>query len=173
MRPPTVLEGERVHLRPLAVADVTRLVEIGTEPEVARWWQGITADSLAEKAAGADPDVTALAIEHDDELVGLIQFHEELDPEYRHAGIDLFLTATRHGQGLGADAVSTLARHLFEERGHHRITIDPAAANERAIRSYRRVGFRPVGVMREYWRAPDGTWQDGLLLDLLRDDLVC
>jgi aminoglycoside 6'-N-acetyltransferase len=68
--------------------------------------------------------------------------------------------------------VRTLARHLFEERGHHRVTIDPAAANARAIRSYERVGFRRVGVMRRYWRDPDGEWQDGLLLDLLAGELI-
>ncbi len=74
--------------------------------------------------------------------------------------------------GVGSDAVRTLARYLFEERGHHRITIDPAAHNERAIRSYQRVGFRPVGVMRRYERGPDGSWHDGLLMDLLPEDLA-
>ena len=65
----------------------------------------------------------------------------------------------------------TLARWLFEDRGHHRITIDPAAANERAIRSYEGVGFKRVGVMRRYERGTDGDWHDGLLLDLLPEDL--
>ena len=74
--------------------------------------------------------------------------------------------------GDGTEAVALLARYLFEERGHHRITIDPAAHNERAIRSYAKVGFRPVGVMRRYERGPDGTFHDGLLMDLLRDELT-
>ena len=52
------------------------------------------------------------------------------------------------------------------------MSIDPAAANERAIRAYERVGFRRVGVMRAYERGPDGTWHDGLLMDLLRDELL-
>jgi aminoglycoside 6'-N-acetyltransferase len=67
--------------------------------------------------------------------------------------------------------VRTLARWLFDVRGHHRITIDPAVANERAIRAYERVGFRRVGVMRRYERGADGTWHDGLLLDLLPEEL--
>jgi aminoglycoside 6'-N-acetyltransferase len=28
-----------------------------------------------------------------------------------------------------------------------------------------------VGVMRAYQRFPDGTWQDGLLMELLADEL--
>ena len=45
------------------------------------------------------------------------------------------------------------------------LTIDPAAHNVRAIRCYEQVGFRPVGIMREYWLDPEGVWRDGLLLD--------
>ncbi len=63
-----------------------------------------------------------------------------------------------------------LVRHLIEERGHHRLTIDPAAANERAIRCYEAVGFERVGIMRQYERTDDGSWHDGLLLELLADD---
>ena len=29
-----------------------------------------------------------------------------------------------------------------------------------------------VGVLRAYERAPDGSWRDGLLMDLLADELV-
>jgi aminoglycoside 6'-N-acetyltransferase len=105
-------------------------------------------------------------------VVGLIQYAEENEPDYRHAGIDIFLDPAWHGRGLGADALRTVARYLFDVRGHHRLTIDPAASNERAIRSYRRVGFRPVGVMRRYERGPDGTWHDGLLMDLLVEELT-
>ncbi len=76
------------------------------------------------------------------------------------------------GRGLGPDAIRTLATYLIDERGHHRLTIDPAAANEAAIRAYAKVGFRPVGVMREYQRMPDGRWVDALLMDLLADQLV-
>ena len=61
--------------------------------------------------------------------------------------------------------------HLIAERGHHRFTIDPALANERAIRAYEAVGFRRVGVMRRYERGLDGTWHDSLLMDLLVDEI--
>jgi aminoglycoside 6'-N-acetyltransferase len=101
----------------------------------------------------------------------MVQAWEETDPEFRHAGIDLFLDPRLHGRGLGRDAVRTVARWLVEERGHHRITIDPALENEQAVRCYEAAGFKRVGVLRRYWRAPDGQWRDGLLLDLLAEDL--
>lgn len=163
------VRGERVTLRPLEAADVPRLAEIAAEPEVARWWLGLSDEDLRTLLEAAD--VTTFAVEHGGELIGLAQVGEELEPDYRHANIDLLLGSAWHGQGLGADTVRTLARWLFEERGHHRITIDPAVANEQAIRSYERVGFRRVGIMRRYERGADGNWHDGLLLDLLPEDL--
>jgi aminoglycoside 6'-N-acetyltransferase len=164
------LRGERVTLRPLAIADVPRLAELGGDPAIVRWWPDLTADQLVSTAEGRE-DVAAFAVEHEGEVVGLAQTWEETDPEYRHAGIDLFLGVPYQGLGLCADTVRTLARHLVHDRGHHRITIDPAADNVRAIRCYERVGFKRVGVLRRYERAPDGTWHDGLLLDLLAEEL--
>jgi aminoglycoside 6'-N-acetyltransferase len=90
---------------------------------------------------------------------------------YRSVGLDIFLTTARQGQGLGREALRLVIAHYLE-RGHHRFTIDPAADNERAIRTYAAVGFKPVGRMRDYELGADGTWHDGLLMDLLAAELV-
>jgi len=87
-------------------------------------------------------------------------------PDYRHVSFDIALTTALHGRGYGREALRVVIRH-FISRGHHRFTIDPAVDNDRAIRAYRAVGFGPVGVMRAYERAGDGTWHDNLLMDLL------
>jgi aminoglycoside 6'-N-acetyltransferase len=155
------LRGEQVLLRPLSHTDVGRVQEIQRQPSVvARWGE----------PSGFE-GVVPFAIEFDGEVVGLIQYHEEDDPMYRHAGIDLFLAEEVQGQGLGTDAVRTMARYLVDERGHHRLTIDPAADNPAAIRAYEKVGFKRVGVMRRYERLPGGEWHDGLLMDLLAEEL--
>lgn len=156
------IHGERVTLRPIVPGDLPRLREILAEPEVERWW-------------GADaelPPARTFAVEREGETIGAIQYWEEDDPAYRHAAIDVFLATAHQNEGLGPDAVRTLARWLVDEHGHHRLTIDPALENERAIRAYERVGFRRVGVLRRYERRPDGTFRDGLLMDLLADELT-
>jgi len=169
---PERLTGERVTLRPLTTADVPRLAELGQEQSVARWWPDLTVDTLREKVAGEEGVLAAFAVEHEGEVVGLAEIWEEAEPDYRHAGIDLFLGAAWQGRGLGTDTVRTLVRHLIRDRGHHRVTIDPAAANEAAIRCYERVGFKRVGILRQYERVADGTWRNGLLLDLLADEIA-
>jgi len=151
-------------LRPLRAGDEVALLRIHNEPAVLRWWDRPEPGFPWSD----DPEQVRFAIELDGEVVGLIQFWEELTPKYRHAAMDLFLDPALHGRGLGTEAVSILARHLTEDRGHHRVTIDPAAANVAAIRAYEKAGFRAVGVMRCYERDVTGDgWHDGLLMELL------
>ncbi|KJK58232.1 GNAT family N-acetyltransferase [Saccharothrix sp. ST-888] len=166
------LYGTAVTLRPATDEDIPLLAEIRATPEVFARWRGGT-DLVGEVAeALADPGTVTLAVEYRGRVVGAIQWHAENEPDYRHAGIDVFLAPEVHGHGLGTDAVRTLARHLVTEHGFHRLVIDPAADNAAAIACYRKVGFRPVGVMRRYERASDGSWHDGLLMDLLADELT-
>ncbi|MEU8827475.1 GNAT family protein [Streptomyces sp. NPDC048636] len=165
-----VIEGSRVRLRRAVRADAERFRELLGHPEVARWWG--EADQEAVEACDPPEDVHSYAIEYAGAVVGLLQSCEETTPEYRSAGLDIAVHAEWHGRGIGGDALHTLARHLIEVAGHHRLTIDPAVDNEGAIRLYRRLGFRPVGIMRQYERRPDGTLRDGLLMDLLAGELV-
>jgi aminoglycoside 6'-N-acetyltransferase len=158
-----MIRGELVTLRPIAEPDAAILRAIAATPEVVRWW----ARPENDFPFGDDPDATRFAILEDDRVVGLVQYGEEPEPDYRHAWIDVFVDPREHGRGLGTDAVRTLAQHLIRDRGHHRVTIDPAAANTVAVRSYEKAGFSPVGVMRKAWRGPDGAWQDVLLMELV------
>ncbi|MEH1012989.1 GNAT family protein [Micromonospora sp. CPCC 206060] len=168
----TELRGRRVTLRPATPADVPALAAIRARPEVRRWWRGGD-DLAAEVAEGlTDPATPVLAVGYAGRVVGAVQWYAEEDPDYRHAGIDIYLDPAVHGRGLGGEVVHTLACYLIEVHGHHRLTIDPAADNAAAIRCYRRVGFRPVGVLRRYERGADGSWHDGLLMDLLADELT-
>jgi aminoglycoside 6'-N-acetyltransferase len=159
----------RLRLRPLAPGDEAELLRIHHTAEVARWW-----DEPEEGFPFSDdPDSTRLVIEVDGRVAGMIQYAEDPTPKYRHASIDLFLDPELHNQGHGSEAVRQVVGRLIGERGHHRITIDPAAANAAAIRAYEKVGFRPVGIMRSYERDQDGRgWHDGLLMELLAEDVA-
>jgi len=167
---PIVLHGARLTLRRAGEVDLPALMSVLESPDVVQWWGRPDVEQLGNDVRGGSVDVV-LVIEVDSQTAGLIQYHEENEPNYRHAGLDICLAPQWQARGLGAEALRTLARYLFEERGHHRLTIDPAVTNHRAIACYRAVGFKPVGVMRRYERGPDGSWHDGLLMDLLREEL--
>jgi RimJ/RimL family protein N-acetyltransferase len=160
------LHSARISLVPVTAEHTAELVRIRRTPEVfARWGE------IDDGFPFDDPDAVVFAVLVAGDVRGMIQYSEEPTPMYRHAGIDLFLDPAVHGRGVGREAVWLVADHLIRERGHHRLVIDPAADNEAAIRCYTSVGFRPVGLMRQYERGPDGSWHDGLLMDLLADEL--
>ena len=168
----TALHGKLVTLRSATAEDSAVLAMIRATPEVRQRWGGgddLIRDLLDDLAT---PELHVLVIEFEGRIVGAIQWQAEDDPMYRHAGIDLYIDPAIHGRGLGSDAVRTLARYLFEDHGHHRLVIDPAADNLAAIACYRKVGFRTVGVMRQYERSTDGNWHDGLLMELLAGELT-
>ena len=84
--------------------------------------------------------------------------------EYRHVTIELFGDPAYRGRG--PETIEALVAHLAGERGHHRIAIDPALANEAAILAYEKAGFRRVGVIEAYWLDHvTGDWSDGLLME--------
>ena len=164
-RPPAspipALCGEHVTLRPLTDADAPVLLSLLTNPGVAAWWQRASWDQINEEGA------TVFAIVVEGAVAGSVQYHEEADPDYHFAAIDLFVGDAWQNRGVGSEAMRLLMRYLVEERGHHRITVDPAAANERAVHVYERLGFRRVGTMRAYERTKDGAWRDALLMELV------
>jgi aminoglycoside 6'-N-acetyltransferase len=166
------LVGRHVTIRPGHAQDAPILHAILHDPSVVRWWRVPDPVGDIEMQLCGSTDEPLLVIEVDGEVAGGIQYYEERDPDYRHAAIDIFLGARWQGHGYGTEAVRLVARFLFEQRAHHRLTIDPSADNARAIASYAKVGFKPVGIMRQYERQADGRWHDGLLMDLLRDELL-
>jgi aminoglycoside 6'-N-acetyltransferase len=164
------IPGPRVVLERAQARHVEALRRIHELPEVAsRWPRMSDAWPLDDDA---DTIGYAVVLREDGRVHGFVQYAEDDDPDYRSGSIDVFIDPAVHGRGLGREVVALTAAYLIDGRGHHRVTIDPATTNTAAIRAYAAVGFRPVGVMRRYERGPDGTWHDGLLMDLLADELV-
>jgi aminoglycoside 6'-N-acetyltransferase len=163
VKEPATLVGDRVELRPIQQADVSALESIRAQPSVHRWW------GSSERATWAvgDAETQTRAIWREGQIVGFVQWHENADPRYRYAGIDIFVSDTAQGQGYGREAVTLVLRELVAS-GHHRVVIDPAASNERAIACYRACGFETVGVMRKYERDNDGGgWHDGVMMEFV------
>jgi len=176
---PSVLHGRLVTLRPVTHADLPALLAILEEPGVARWWRRAEWERVDELGAvtlaillpgdGAEPGVAPATPER---VAGCIQYSEETDPDYFSAAVDIFVGTAAQGCGVGPDAMRTLIAWLFGVRGHHRLTVDPAAENARAIHVYEKLGFRPVGVLRRYERVEEDVWRDALLMELQADEFA-
>ena len=150
------IRGERTTLRPATDADVDLLVEWHANPDVARYWDGETFTRAEMLERLRRPDVDAFIVEQRARPVGYVQAWRGDDDG---GGLDMFLVPEARGRGLGPDAALALARHLVQEVGWTRVTVDPYASNERAVRAWRRAGF---GDVEE--RPPDDEHQERWLL---------
>ncbi|MBM4608518.1 GNAT family N-acetyltransferase [Rhodococcus hoagii] len=143
-------------MTPVQPSHHARLREIHRLPEVSRWWKEPADDWPAD-----DPDTVGYAVVVDDRVVGFAQWYQESDPEFRHAGLDLFLDGAVTGRAWEAKWCGGCAATSSTIAGFHRIVIDPESANAAAIACYRKVGFREVGIMREYCLAQTGCGATG------------
>jgi RimJ/RimL family protein N-acetyltransferase len=151
-----------ITFKPLALRDLTMLLDWLRRPHVAQWWQ--PEPSLAELEADYFSETTTRAYLPmlDGEPLGFIQsyvamgsgggwWQEVSDPGRR--GVDQFLAdGERLGRGLGRCMMRAFVDRLFEDPAVSSVQTDPSPDNERAVRCYRRAGFVDQGVVQ----TPDG-----------------
>jgi RimJ/RimL family protein N-acetyltransferase len=171
------LVGQKVYLRPLEEGDAAVCWTWLNEPDVRR-----------TLAARAGPNTEAMSREwiraldfrramgfaivtRADELyVGNCDL--QINHVDRHATLGLVIGRTEQwGRGFGTETVRLLCRYAFEGLDLHKVCLSCYATNERGLRLYARVGFRPEGRRREQVFI-DGCWVDEIVLGLLREELT-
>lgn len=160
------LVGPLVTLRAPRQEDRDPLVTILLEPEVAFWWVGYTPERVQEEFID---EAAARIIEVEGECVGALLVLRGDDDEYPTTVMHLFIGTRFRGRRIGEEALALALRREFAD-GITRVTLDPNVNNDGAIRSYERLGFQRIGVLRDYQVRPGGHLEDALFLDLTRSD---
>jgi RimJ/RimL family protein N-acetyltransferase len=164
---PDAIEGLRVVLRPHAAHNVVAFTRWYADPEVARltrYQDGpMRPDEVRRffEARVAGPASLALAIHlrETDRLIGTCAF-SQLDGDNGSALFHITIGERDcWDRGYGTEATALMLDHAFGTLGLHRVGLTVFAFNERAIRSYRKVGFVVEGRSRE------AIWRDGLFSD--------
>jgi aminoglycoside 6'-N-acetyltransferase len=140
------IRGDLTVVREAGDPDVELLVAWHADPEVSRYWddETFTADEIRGRLE-RDP-VAAWIVEEDGEPVGYLQswWDDDAPPgRGRRGGLDGFLIPAARGRGLMPDAALALTRSLLD-KGWDEVTVDPYAANERAIQAWAKAGFVEV-----------------------------
>ncbi|WP_427869293.1 GNAT family N-acetyltransferase [Leucobacter luti] len=161
------LSGPLVTLRAVRADDAAPLFDILSEPEVAFWWVGYTPEKVVADFV-EQPEITRI-IEVDGECAGALWVMRGDDPEYPTTVMHLFIGTRFRGRRIGEEALALAIRAEFAS-GITRVTLDPNVNNDGAIRSYERLGFRRIGILRDYQVRPGGHLEDALFLDLTRSD---
>ncbi|MDE3228804.1 MAG: GNAT family N-acetyltransferase, partial [Chloroflexota bacterium] len=71
------------------------------------------------------------------------------------------------GRGFGTEAITLILDYGFAVLGLHNVMLTTYAYNERALRSYRKIGFTEFGRRREAMRIGEQRY-DIVYMDLLR-----
>jgi RimJ/RimL family protein N-acetyltransferase len=102
--------------------------------------------------------VVIFAIESEGRLVGEVQARQPINglpPGVFELGIEVFDEADR-GKGLGADAIVSITRHLFDDENAHRVQLTTDVDNGPMRGVAERLGFAFEGVLRSFMPEPDG-----------------
>jgi RimJ/RimL family protein N-acetyltransferase len=73
--------------------------------------------------------------------------------------------------GFGTDAMKALVHYLFYTMNVNRIQLDTWSGNERAIRSYEKLGFVVEGRLRND-AFIDGKYYDTMIMGLLKKEFL-
>jgi RimJ/RimL family protein N-acetyltransferase len=173
------LAGDRVRLRSQVTADAATHIRWRNDAEVAYWatagdirFYPIASSAVerwfADRLSDLDPTKDGVfAIELiDGRHIGMADYRD-VDSVVRSATVGITIGEKDcWGQGYGSEALRLLVAFLFGHLNLRRIQLDTWSGNERAIRSFARVGFREEGRLREAVRAPDGYY-DSVIMGLL------
>lgn len=170
---PATLTGATVTLRPADGRDAARLMELTSDPEVARltgsvhssdpaqapdpWPVQRLAETYDRWALAEDRIVWAVVDNGTGQVVGeaLLLDH---DPGNSSCGFRIWISGARD-RGLGTEATRLAVGHAFTAIGLHRVELEVYDFNPRARRVYEKVGFVHEGTKRQALRY-DEEWVD-------------
>ncbi|MEA2518792.1 MAG: hypothetical protein QOF49_872 [Chloroflexota bacterium] len=145
-----------------AVVRLTRYQDSPMRPdEIERFFEA--------RALGAESLAMAVHVRDGDRLVGTCAL-SQLDADNGSALFHITIgEQDAWGHGFGTEATRLMMGHAFDGLSLHRVGLSVFSFNDRAIRSYRSVGFVVEGRAREaIWR--EGRWWDEIWMSLLDAD---
>ncbi len=159
-----LLTGEKVRLAPLSKDDLpiyhkwfsnTEFLRLFSDnpalPKTvenrAKWYEGASKDKARYRFCIRTLD--------DDRLIGYCSIIN-IDHTSRNGVVAIYIgESSEWGKGYGTDALNILVRYAFMDVNLHRLTLYVFSYNQRAIRSYEKVGFAHEGVL------PETLYRDG------------
>lgn len=170
-----MIRGKKTRLRAVEREDIPLFLRWFNDPEVRQYLSMYMPLSVDEEERWFErqlerQDARVFAIETVEGVhIGNIGLHD-LDWKNRNAQLGVVIGEKAYwGLGYGSDAIRTLLRFAFDEMNLHRVHLRVFDFNERAIRCYRRCGFREEGCLRQgLYRG--GAYHDVLLMGILREE---
>ena len=177
----TVIETERLRLRPFVDADVPRVVETCTDATTRHWLNGLPhpyveatargylADCVWQAATGAKA-TWAVADRETDVLLGNVAVMDMLGVNSTGGEVGYWTHPDERGRGVMTEAVRAVVEHAFDPAGldRARLVLHAAAGNPASNAVAVAAGFRHFGTQTAAELLGDGSFDDLHGYELLR-----
>ena len=173
----SILEGERLRLRPVTERDLPLFIGWLNDPEVRYWLNLSEAPDLTmeaeqewyERLRGSEHDLVWMIETADGRPLGTVGLHG-IDETSGRATLGIFIGEKDcWAHGYGREAIALLLGFAFGELELRRVELFVDHDNERGIRCYESCGFLREGRLRSY-RVRLGEHIDCFIMAVLAED---
>lgn len=151
------LEGRETYLRPVELSDALLIQRWHNDPKIrtkARMGElpvtHIKEEEEIRMSKEAGEEIYLMIVQKSsDRPIGFIRLNF-IDTVSRNMWLRFIIgDPNAWGKNLASDALNHVLQWLFSEQNVHRITLETYETNKRAIRFFKKLGFKEEGTVRE------------------------
>lgn len=170
------IEGERIYLRPITMADTARIVRWRNEERVRKnfIYQALFTEEthirwMETKVASGEVIQFIICLKEKDRPIGSVYFRD-IDRNNRKAEYGIFIgEADMAGRGIGSETARLAVQYAREQLKLHKLLLRVFADNRGAVRSYEKAGFVQEGLLRAEYRTEEG-YRDLMMMAVLFEE---
>ena len=171
------LLGDRIYLSPRSIEDVEKFTEWMNDFEVTDY-TGRSGQIMSLEGErkyleqNSNPEATFSIITLDgDKLIGTVEL-ERINYTHRTATLGIFIGDKDYlSKGYGTEAIRLLLDYGFNYMNLHSVKLELMSFNERALKCYKKCGFKETGRIREN-RFINGNYYDTITMDILETEFT-
>jgi ribosomal-protein-alanine N-acetyltransferase len=164
--------GDQYALRPPTPEDAPALFELGSDPDVVRFFswgpyrEQAEAEAFIERVRAERP-YEFLIVDSDDRPIGLTGLSEVSERD-RRAVVGTWLGRAHWGTGANVESKALILHFAFRELGLQRVSAYAHPDNARSLAALEKLGFEREGILR-HWHLHGDKPRDVAILRLLRE----
>lgn len=171
-----MIYGKNIYLRYPVREDIEELYDICADKDVLKY-NGLSTGVMTKEYLNSQfhhftkPNKKELIIvTKTRDLIGYVYYKEN---SYTRDVYSIGITIGRKywNRGYGLDSIRTLCGYLFNNKQAHKIELEVVSENKRAIKCYRKCGFKDEGVRRSKYYY-NGKYIDTIVMGLLKEEFI-